>query len=207
MASPSRIRPSSPCFSSDIDIPASPLSGPIVSVSPTLCSVSDPNQLKLVYGGKLPKSKIHYEGKVLAGTDHMLTLREASEVKARRGLLLPLFQRANLEEFFAEMTRYTAQMLDQMVTEQKDKGSVDVFRWFRLMAFDVIGKGVWLPTLAWYSQLIPGVGAVAYGTDMKMTASGKANQLVELMSQVFLSCEISSSDRLSQMPRLISQFD
>jgi len=66
-------------------------------------------------------------------------LREPSEVKARRGLLLPLFQRSNLDGFFDEMTRHTAVLLDQMAQEQKESSSVDVFRWFRLVAFDVIG--------------------------------------------------------------------
>ncbi len=32
------------------------------------------------------------------------------------------------------------------------------------------------------------LGMVAYGTDMEMTHSGKANRLVERMSQMFLVC-------------------
>ena len=119
--------------------PVAQVLGPIVRVSPTLCSIADPEELKTVYGGKFPKSKARYQGKAVAGVEHMLVLRQPSEVKARRGLLLPLFQRGNLDGFFEEITRYTAQLLEQMIEEQNVSGSVDVFRWLRLMAFDVIG--------------------------------------------------------------------
>lgn len=70
----------------------------------------------------------------------MLILREPRAVKARRGLLLPLFQRANLETFYPEMERYTSILLRQIEAEQKAEGNVDVFRWLRLVAFDIIGE-------------------------------------------------------------------
>lgn len=70
----------------------------------------------------------------------MLILREPRAVKARRGLLLPLFQRANLDTFYPELERYASVLLRQIETEQKTEGSVDVFRWLRLVAFDIIGE-------------------------------------------------------------------
>lgn len=69
----------------------------------------------------------------------MLILREPRAVKTRRGLLLPLFQRTNLETFYPELERYTSILLRQIEAEQKSEGSVDIFRWFRLVAFDIIG--------------------------------------------------------------------
>jgi len=116
-----------------------PSIGPVVRVSPTLVSVSDPEALKVVYGGKLLKSPVRYDGKKPGGYEHALVFYQPAQAKARRGLLLPLFQRANLESMFEEMTRYITQLADQMSKEQKEVGSVDMFRWFRLAAFDIIG--------------------------------------------------------------------
>ena len=110
-------------------------------VSPTLCSISDPAALKIVYGGRFLKSKRRYRGnlKSIAGTEHALVLNDPRDAKARRAVLLPLFQRSNLEGFSDELQHFTAQLLDQMAIEQRALGKVDVFRWLRLMAFDVIG--------------------------------------------------------------------
>ena len=113
--------------------------GPIVRVSPTLCSISDPAAVKDVYGGKFPKSKKRYQGKVFEGKEHLLMFSDPSAVKERRGLMLPLFQRSNLEGFAEEMQNITSQLLVQMENEQQIDGSVDVFRWLRLAAFDIIG--------------------------------------------------------------------
>lgn len=114
--------------------------GPIVRIAPNLCSVSDPSDLKTVYSGKFPKSARSYDNKHIDGIEHMLILREPRAVKARRGLLLPLFQRANLDTFYPELERYASVLLRQIETEQKTEGSVDVFRWLRLVAFDIIGE-------------------------------------------------------------------
>jgi cytochrome P450 len=121
--------------------------GPIVRIAPNLCSVSDPSDLKVVYGGKFPKST-SYSHKHIDGVEHMLILREPKAVKARRGLLLPLFQRSNLDAFLPELERYTSILLRQLEAEQKAYGNVDVFRWFRLVAFDIIGMS---PTSVLYA--------------------------------------------------------
>ena len=117
----------------------SPCVGPVVRVSPTLCSISDPAALKTVYGGKFAKSQRRYEGKTYAGHEHLLMFDDPKRIKERRGLLLPLFQRSNLDAFTEEIQRYTTQMIEQMMEEQKTAGNVDVFRWLRLAAFDIIG--------------------------------------------------------------------
>ena len=41
--------------------------GTIVRISPTLCSINDPDALKVVYGGKFPKSDARYIGKSMDG--------------------------------------------------------------------------------------------------------------------------------------------
>ena len=113
--------------------------GPIVRIAPNLCSISDPADLKTVYSGKFNKSARSYDNKHIDGVEHMLILREPRAVKARRGLLLPLFQRANLDAFYPELERYTSVLVKQIEAEQKAQGNVDVFRWLRLVAFDIIG--------------------------------------------------------------------
>ena len=62
-------------------------------------------------------------------------------------------QRANLESLFEEMCSYTNLLLDQMIKEQKELGSVDVFRWFRLTAFDVIGTCPCFLIFGWVGRL------------------------------------------------------
>lgn len=113
--------------------------GPIVRISPNLCAVADPNEMKIVYGGKLAKSRKRYEGKRMDGVDHALVLLDAKAAKARRGIILPLFQKDNLRAFESSLHHYTEQVLDQLDREQHQQGHADVFRWFRLVAFDIIG--------------------------------------------------------------------
>lgn len=120
-------------------------SGPIVRIAPNLCSVSDPADLKTVYSGKFNKSLRSYGNKHVAGIEHLLILREPRAVKARRGLLQPLFQRAHLETFYPEMERYTSILLRQIEGERKAEGNVDVYRWLRLIAFDIIGMSFFVP--------------------------------------------------------------
>ncbi|KAH8920630.1 cytochrome P450 [Atractiella rhizophila] len=141
--------------------------GPAVRISPTLVSINDPSALKQIYGGKFLKSNPRYFGKHMDGTEHMLVLNEFDKVKARRGILLPLFNKGNLEGFEPELHKYTNVFLDRVEREMKVEGSADFFRWMRLVAFDIICQ-------------------LAYGLDMKMTETGKANKLVELMEQVYI---------------------
>ncbi|KAK9896419.1 cytochrome P450 [Cystobasidium minutum MCA 4210] len=158
--------------------------GPIVRIAPNLCSISDPADLKTVYSGKFGKSPRSYDNKHVDGIEHMLILREPRAVKTRRGLLLPLFQRTNLETFYPELERYTSILLRQIEAEQKSEGSVDIFRWFRLVAFDIIGM-------------------LAYGVDMQMTQTGKVAPLVELMASLFFAFVgrdfIPGFDRIAKM--------
>lgn len=86
------------------------------------------------------KSVTRYRGKNVAGVDHALTMENVKEQKARRNLLLPLFQRANLDVFMPDLEMYSTQLITQMAKQQAAEGEVDVFRWMRLVAFDVIGK-------------------------------------------------------------------
>jgi len=141
--------------------------GPVVRISPNLISINESSALKSVYGGKFPKSEPRYFGKHMDGIEHMLIMNTHEKFRTRRNILLPLFQRSNLESFEEEMNSYTQTFLEQIEKEQKEEGSADVFRWFRLVAFDIIC-------------------ALAYGVDMGMTKDGKKNRLVELMEQVYV---------------------
>jgi len=141
--------------------------GPVVRISPNLISVNDPQSLKVVYSGKFPKSDPRYFGKHMAGTDHMLVMNTFEKFRARRNILLPLFQRSNLEAFEPDLQHFTGIFLDQVEKESKTEGSADLFRWYRLVAFDIICQ-------------------LAYGVDMRMTQVGKANKLVELMEKVYV---------------------
>lgn len=147
--------------------------GHAVRISPTLVSIDDPQALKVVYGGKFPKSNPRYFGKHMNGTEHMLVMNEFDKIKKRRNMLLPLFQRQNLEAFEQDLQHYTEIFLQQIEREQQAEGSVDFFRWYRLVAFDIICE-------------------LAYGVDMKMTTEGKVNKLVELMEQVYIYCAFPS---------------
>lgn len=84
----------------------------------------------------------------------MLILREPRAVKARRGLLLPLFQRANLDAFYPELERYTSILVKQIEAEQKAQGNVDVFRWLRLVAFDIIGGYSYEHLCGWNIEML-----------------------------------------------------
>jgi hypothetical protein len=112
--------------------------GPVVRISPTLVSVADPAAIKVVYSGKFPKSYQRYAGKRLQGIDHALIFIEPTKAKARRGILLPLFQRQNLEAFEPELNHFVDELLTQITEEQAGDGTVDLFRWYRLVAFDII---------------------------------------------------------------------
>ncbi len=70
----------------------------------------------------------------------MLVMTDPEKVKARRNILLPLFRRAGLDDFHESLREFTAQFLEQVAKEQKENGNVDVFRWSRLAAFDIIGE-------------------------------------------------------------------
>lgn len=104
-------------------------------------AIASPEELKTVYGGKFAKSQKRYRGKTINGHEHMLILKEPKAIKARRSILLPLFQKSNLENMYPDLQRYTTQFLNQIVHEQQTQGNVDFFRWFRLIAFDIIGEG------------------------------------------------------------------
>jgi hypothetical protein len=55
----------------------------------------------------------------------MLTLIHRDEAKARRSMLLPLFQTANLDDFEVSMHHYAKQMLVQIEREQAAVGSAE----------------------------------------------------------------------------------
>ena len=152
-------------------------------------SINNPDCLKSVYGGKFPKSEPRYFGKHMDETEHMLIMNTSvlplcflievlingcshEKFRARRNILLPLFQQKNLQSFEPDLQHYTSVFLEQIEKEQKAEGSADVFRWFRLVAFDIICS-------------------LAYGVDMRMTAEGKKNKLVEWMEQVYVSLKLS----------------
>lgn len=159
--------------------------GSVVRIGPNLMSINNPDCLKSVYGGKFPKSEPRYFGKHMDETEHMLIMNTSvfllcllievlingcshEKFRARRNILLPLFQQKNLQSFEPDLQHYTSVFLEQIEKEQKAEGSADVFRWFRLVAFDIICS-------------------LAYGVDMRMTAEGKKNKLVEWMEQVYVS--------------------
>lgn len=81
-----------------------------------------------------------YNPKRIDGIPHSLTFTNPSESKARRKIILPLFQRQNLLDFLPEIQHLTSTLIRQIDHEQASEGSVDVFRWLRLIAFDIIGE-------------------------------------------------------------------
>ncbi|KAK4047062.1 hypothetical protein OIV83_005625 [Microbotryomycetes sp. JL201] len=142
--------------------------GPVVRIAPNTLAFAEPAAAKTIYTGNgFLKSYARYHGKNVDGVQHSLTFIEPSQSKRRRSILLPLFQRNNLETFIPHMEEYLAKFLNQVAKEQKHEGSVDLYRWLRLLAFDVIGQ-------------------LAYGVDLNMTATGKEACLVEDMSSAFL---------------------
>jgi cytochrome P450 len=104
-------------------------------------SVSDVGAAKAIYSGKFLKSYDRYSGKNIDGNRQcivpflkivkltvpcsMLTLIHRDEAKARRSMLLPLFQTSNLEEFEHHLARVTKSMLEQMQREQNAVGSAE----------------------------------------------------------------------------------
>ncbi|KAM0791528.1 hypothetical protein ACM66B_005977 [Microbotryomycetes sp. NB124-2] len=142
--------------------------GPVVRISPNTVAFADPAAAKTIYGGNgFLKSLPRYQGKNVDGVQHSLTFIDPAQSKRRRAVLLPLFQRGNLESFLPILEEYLEQALSQMWTEQQLEGTVDVYHWLRLLAFDVIGQ-------------------LAYGVDLKMTSFGKKARLVEDMSSAFV---------------------
>lgn len=138
-----------------------------------------------MYGGKFTKAVTRYRGKRIASVEHALIIEDLKEQKYRRSLLLPLFQKANLDAFGPDLEMYANQLIAQMQKDQDNAGCVDIFRWMRLAAFDIIGKTMFPQSKVHWVISTIAAGSLAYGQDMAMTQSGKLSTLVENMATVF----------------------
>ncbi|KAL8276178.1 hypothetical protein RQP46_011436 [Phenoliferia psychrophenolica] len=112
-----------------------------------------------IYGQSWVKADF-YDGLMFEGKMHLLGVRDPKEAVKRRRAIMPTFSTANLKATTPLIHSYIEQFTVQVEAAQRDKGSVDVFRWYRLLAFDIIAlihAGI---TYGVASTLIPGLDLI-----------------------------------------------
>ncbi|KAH8703985.1 putative cytochrome P450 [Talaromyces proteolyticus] len=115
--------------------------GPIVRVSPTELAISDASAAKEIHrvGGRFLKSEFydnigHRGGKTLFNTT------DPHRHAIRRKLLSAGMTRNNLAQLEPDVMKRVRLAIQRMAEEKKNRGVIDVFKWWTFMASDVIAE-------------------------------------------------------------------
>lgn len=111
--------------------------GPVVRIAPGKVSVSDVEGVKLIYSNKATKSHA-YDAFRFRNVKMCIGLRGVKEAHTRRKALLPAFSRQNLMEMEPVIRTHLERFLEWLKKFDEQGQTVDVFKWFRYLTFDVI---------------------------------------------------------------------
>lgn len=111
--------------------------GPVVRISPSKVCVASQDGIKQIYSNKSSKSDVYntfryHDVKMCIG---LLDVKSAHQ---RRKGLLPAFSRQNLLEMEPVIRLHLQKFLVWLQKFDESKQSVDVFKWFRYLTFDVV---------------------------------------------------------------------
>jgi cytochrome P450 len=111
--------------------------GPVVLISPTKVCVASDEGIKKVYSNKASKSHM-YDAFKYQDVKMCIGLLDVKSAHARRKGLLPAFSRQNLMEIEPVIRLHLERFLEWLKKFDQMNQSIDVFKWFRYLTFDVV---------------------------------------------------------------------
>lgn len=126
-------------FKQDIANPSLILLGPVVRIGPTTADVSDPDAVREIHRVRAPFCKSEFYGPGGRGQS-MFSTRDPDFHTKRRRLLGPHFTEASLGSFESIPKDLIKATVKGIVDESERTGSVDILKWWTLMAMDVIAE-------------------------------------------------------------------
>lgn len=115
--------------------------GPIVRISPDEIAIADAQAFKIIHNG-FPKSD-WYIGQTTVPIKAVFNMSDNKEHAARRRLLAKGFTKSNLvRDWESTVLAYVRLSVREMIKEAKQSptGSVDVMKWWILLAADISAK-------------------------------------------------------------------
>lgn len=111
--------------------------GNVVRTGPNTVAFNTVDSMKIIYGQAWEKGTF-YDALEIGSRMHLLGVRIPAEASKRRKAIMPTFSTSNLRETTPMIHSYISKFITQIDAAQASEGSVDVFRWYRLLAFDII---------------------------------------------------------------------
>jgi cytochrome P450 len=113
--------------------------GPVVRLTPTQLSFSDLSATSEIYsqtGGYVKTAFYAIVGSF--SRPQLFAILDPSEARWRRKLVSGAFSVANLRAFDEVVSKKVDTAVDKMIEQARNDGKVDMYKWWYLMATDVI---------------------------------------------------------------------
>ena len=111
--------------------------GPVIRIAPNKVCVSADEGIKAIYNNKTSKSSA-YAGFRYHQVKMCIGLLDVKSAHVRRKGLLPAFSRQNLNEMEPIIRFHLTRFLGWLEQFDQREESVDCFKWFRYLTFDVV---------------------------------------------------------------------